>query len=244
MKVLAINSSRRKGNTYRILLQIKNILGQNDIQLDIINLHDYKVKSCVGCENCLINDKCNLQDDINLIADKIIAYDGIILSSPVYLRSISGILKVFVDRTCSWYHRPVLYGKPILVVSTTKGSGLKYTLKYLEDIGIQWGMLPSGLIGRSIININKPVSYKECKKFIKNLKIAREKHRPQLRLIINFNIQKVLSTQLAGLDLQYWAKMNWNNQDYFYKCKINIVKRVIGRSVFTLLNMVMKKNKI
>lgn len=243
MKILAINSSRRNGNTFHLLLQIQAILKDENIDVEIINLYDFHIKCCVGCENCLIHDKCNLKDDTQILFEKLKESDGIILSSPVYLQSVSGILKTFVDRTCSWYHRPVLFGKPILVVSTTKGSGLKNTLKYLENIGIQWGMLPSGMIGRSIINIDRPIERKECESFIKNLKIEKIKHCPPLRSIINFNVQKVLSNNLIGLDSDYWRAMKWDVQYYYYDCKVNVVKKSIGWTIYTFLNLVMSKNK-
>jgi hypothetical protein len=52
--VLAINSSRRKMNTYGILEELKNILEQKQINVDIINLFDFNIKECVGCELCLM----------------------------------------------------------------------------------------------------------------------------------------------------------------------------------------------
>lgn len=241
MKVLAINSGRRNKNTYQILIQIKQILEKSNIDVEIINLHDYTIKHCIGCENCLIRDNCCLNDDVYKIKNMIMECDGLILASPVYLKSVSGVLKTFVDRTCSWYHRPVLFGKPILAVSTTKGSALKYTLEYLQDIGVQWGMMPSGKIGRSIININKQVDIKECKLFIDNLTKPKSKHIPPLKSILNFNIQKVLSNQLLELDTKYWNQMNWKNKNYYYPCRINIIKRAMGYCLYTFLNFIMKR---
>ena len=110
MKVLAVNSSRRKVNTYKLLKEIQEILQEENIETDIINLYDYTIKPCVGCELCILKGTCSLQDDVPALMNKFLEYDGIILSLPVYLRSVSGMLKTFVDRTCSWYHRPVLAG--------------------------------------------------------------------------------------------------------------------------------------
>lgn len=53
-KIIAINSSKRKMNTYGVIEQVKKILNNNDINVEIINLFDYDIKSCLGCENCLI----------------------------------------------------------------------------------------------------------------------------------------------------------------------------------------------
>lgn len=241
MKVLAINSGRKNGNTYQLLVQIQCILSEEKIDLEIINLHDYNILPCIGCEVCLLKGNCNRKDDVETIKNKIIDSDALILASPVYLRSISGILKTFVDRTCTWYHRPVLYGKPILSVSTTKGSGLKYTLRYLEDIGVQWGMLPSGKIGRSIINIHKPIDPRECRLFIKNIRLTKIEHRPPFKSIIEFNVQKALSNANIQLDAEYWLKKGWDKSNYFYRCKINIFKRLCGSFIFLLLNQIMNK---
>lgn len=240
MKVLAVNSSRRKVNTYKLLKEIQEILQEENIETDIINLYDYTIKPCVGCELCILKGTCSLQDDVSALMNKFLEYDGIILSSPVYLRSVSGMLKTFVDRTCSWYHRPVLAGKPLLVVSTTKGSGLGYTLEYLEDVGIQWGLMPTGRIGRSIRSIGNPVLKKECKPFIDTLKKGKRFHRPSLKCIMDFSVQKVLACKLGGLDAEYWEQQGWNKSCYFYPCKINPVKKVLGNITFSFLNRVIK----
>jgi multimeric flavodoxin WrbA len=112
-KVIAINSSRRKKNTYNILQQIKARLTE-DIQVDIINLSDYQIKECVGCENCIRKGTCHINDDAEALMRKLTEYDGIIIGTPIYMNNISGTLKVFVDRTCRWLHRPELVAKPIL----------------------------------------------------------------------------------------------------------------------------------
>lgn len=57
-KVLAINSSLRKMNTYGILEKLKNELRQKQINVDIINLFDYDIKECIGCEQYLRGKTC------------------------------------------------------------------------------------------------------------------------------------------------------------------------------------------
>jgi len=169
LKVIAINSSSRKKNTYGLIEQVKKILKDNNIGVEIINLFDYDIKTCIGCEHCLVKGGCVLNDQTGGIMEKLKSCDGIILTSPVYMENVSGKLKTFVDRTCKWFHRPEIYGKPVLVISTTKGSGLKSTLKYLERVVIQWGGINAGKIGRSIRNIDNEISRSECENFIKYL---------------------------------------------------------------------------
>ena len=226
-KVVALLGTKRKINTYKLLLNIKDLLADHDIELEIIELYNYDIKDCIGCETCILTGKCVLQDDTASIMDRVLKADGIILASPVYLQQVSGKMKTFFDRTCSWYHRPVLTAKPVLCVATTKGSGLKATLNYLENITSQWGAISAGSIGRKIYNIQNPFTLKEISKFLFLLNTP-QNYSPSLNELIGFEVQKSLAAYLGGLDAEYWQKMNWMTRSYFYPCKINPVKRTIS----------------
>jgi multimeric flavodoxin WrbA len=241
LQVIAINSSSRKMNTYGLITQVKEILKNNSIEVEIINLFDYDIKACIGCEHCLVRGGCVLKDQAFDIMEKIKLSDGIILTSPVYMENVSGKLKTFVDRTCSWFHRPEIYGKPVLVISTTKGSGLIATLRYLERVVIQWGAFNVGKIGRTIRTTNNKVTESECENFIKHLSIEKQKYNPSLNALINFQVQKVLAYKLVGLDSEYWIEKEWNADVYYFKCKINVFKKILATSFGKFLNKVVNK---
>lgn len=241
MKVIALNSSSRKMNTYDLIVQVKEILKRSNIDVEIINLFDYEIKTCIGCEHCLIKGGCILKDQAFEVMEKIKSSDGIILSSPVYMENVSGMLKTFVDRTCSWFHRPEIYGKPVLLIATTKGSGMKSTLKYLERVVIQWGGFNAGKIGRTIRTIDNKITQGECENFINHLSMEKENYKPSLNALINFQVQKILAYKLIGLDSEYWKAKNWNAEVYYFKCTINIFRRVIATSFGKFLNKVVNK---
>ena len=241
LKVIAINSSSRKMNTYELITEVKEILKNNNIDVEIINLFEYDIEACIGCEHCLVKGGCVLKDETFNIMEKIKSSDGIILTSPVYMENVSGKLKTFVDRTCSWFHRPEIYGKPVLVISTTKGSGLKSTLKYLERVVIQWGGVNAGKIGRNIRNIDKEITESECENFIRHLSMNKENYKPSLNALINFQVQKVLAYKLVGLDSEYWKEKGWNDDAYYFKCRINLFKKPIATSFGKFLNKVVNK---
>lgn len=241
LNVIAINSSCRKMNTYELITQVQKILKNYNINVEIINLFDYDIHTCIGCEHCLLKGGCVLTDDTSKIMEKIKLSDGIILTSPVYMESVSGKLKTFVDRTCSWFHRPEIYGKPVLIISTTKGSGLKSTMKYLERVVIQWGGFNAGRIGRTIRTIDNKITESECKNFIKHISLNKNKYKPSLNALINFQVQKVLAYKLIGLDSEYWKVKGWNANMYYFKCRINIVNRFISTLFGKFLNKVVNK---
>lgn len=241
LNIIAINSSKRKINTYKIIFEVKEILNNEEINVEIINLFDYNIESCIGCEICINKDKCIFDDDVFKLMNKMKSSDGIILTSPVYMENISGKLKVLLDRTCKWFHRPELYGKPILVVATTKGSGLKYTLDYLDKVVIQWGGMNSGSIGRNIRNIDKKVVKDECKEFIDHIKMDKKFFKPSLKALIHFQTQKVLAKKIGCLDSDYWNDKAWTKELYYFKCNIILYKRLIATGFGSFLDKVINK---
>ena len=229
-KIVALLGSKRRANTYGLLTQIRKLLAEKDMELEIIELYQYDVQDCCGCEACVLRGSCVLRDDVARIREEIAAADGVILASPVYLQQVSGKMKTFFDRTCSWYHRPVLTAKPVLCVATTKGSGLRATLSYLENIAAQWGAIPAGTVGRTIFNLQKPVGERELARF-ERLIAAPQTASPTLKQLIGFEVQKSLSQYLNGLDGEYWREKGWDSRPYFCPCRINPFKRAISGAV-------------
>jgi multimeric flavodoxin WrbA len=235
-KVIAINSSRRKQNTYGILQKIKEDLIQKDIEVDIINLFDYEIKECIGCERCLRGNVCPHKDDAQLLMEKLKSSDGIILSTPIYMGGISGKLKVFIDRTCKWFHRPELVGKPVLLVATTAASGLKDTLKFLEKTVVQWGGFPSRKIGRTVNSLKDAVKPNEYDSFVKHLFMEEHKYTPSVNQLIFFQVQKVLAEKVLTIDKEFWEQRNWMDKVYYFDCRINAINRTVAKSFYKMLS--------
>lgn len=240
-KIIAINSSKRKMNTYGLIKQVKEIVSDYKMNVEIINLFDYDIKLCIGCEYCIIKGSCVLKDDVSDIMDQIKSSDGVILTSPVYMENVSGILKAFLDRSCRWFHRPELHGKPILVIATTKGSGLKSTLKYLERVVIQWGGFNTGKIGRSVRTIDRQIEVLEVQKFIDHIEKDKKQYNPSIKALLHFQVQKVLVKKIGCLDYEYWEEKNWNNKVYYFDSKINPIKKLVAQAFGSFLDRAVNK---
>lgn len=104
MKIIAINGSPRKnGNTGTLINKALEGAALNGAETEIINLYDFTYKGCKSCFACkLINGnsygECSINDEIRPILKKIRNSDGIILGSPIYLGSITGEMKSFMER--------------------------------------------------------------------------------------------------------------------------------------------------
>jgi len=212
-KVLAINGSARKGRTYQLL---KNITDKLPFDTEIVNLNDFKINECLGCEVCIKKDFCVIKGEAGLLMKKLIEADGIIIiGTPVYIENVSGLLKKFLDRTCRWYHRPPLIGKPVLLVATTAGSSLKFVLKYLENITTTWGMIQTGKIGRRISQA-RTVDDEELRNFIQAMEKSSVKY-IGINKLFRFQVQKAMATNLMEIDKKYWIEKQLIKKSFYYK---------------------------
>lgn len=240
-RVIALNGSNRKRNTFHLLEALKDKLADFDVNMDIINLSEFKINKCTGCEECLRNDICHVNDDSDMIMRKLTEYDGIVLSSPVYMNNVSGILKVFLDRTCKWVHRPELTAIPMMFVATTAGSGLKNALDYMEDVALQWGGIPTNRIGRSIGSIGREIEEKEFDKFVKCLYMDKHKYQPGVKELLNFQIKKILAEKILEKDKEYWEEKEWMDKYYYFDAAVNPIKKATANMFYEILSKKIKK---
>ncbi|MGL4337016.1 MAG: flavodoxin family protein [Turicibacter sp.] len=240
-KVIAISSSGRMGNTYKLIKSCETLLSESGIELEIIHLHRRMIKSCVGCERCILTDKCGIKDDVPNIMDKLVQADGIILTSPVYMGSVSGQLKTLIDRTCKWYHRPMLVGKPVLLMTTTAGGYAKDVLAYMEKVSVFWGMNHTGSISRMVTSWEIGVSDKEIKRFIESIEQgAKSKYQPTYQQVTTYQLQKVLAMKILPNDRSFWEEKEWAKKIYYSEQHMPLHKKLVGMSYYKLLDTVIK----
>ena len=121
MIITIINGSpRNNGSTFKILNYFKEIFEKNNYNINVkfVNLSDYNIKYCIGCQNCYKTGKCIFLDDsIEEIHDAIKNSSGIIFGSPNYATNVSGIFRNFHDRVHMTMEQ-LLYRKPCVNVIT------------------------------------------------------------------------------------------------------------------------------
>lgn len=109
MKILIINGSPRKdGNCGWLSEQLLEKYKAEDCTY--VSLGDICFSNCCGCSNCKTGGGiCETDDGLAPVLQKIPDADLIILSSPNYYSSISGICKTLLDRMVCFKKRD---GKP------------------------------------------------------------------------------------------------------------------------------------
>lgn len=117
-KVIIIGSSRKNGETKKIVTELIRISNW-----DVIDLTDFKI-SHFDYEHLNRND-----DFINLLKRITRDYDVLIFATPVYWYSMSGIMKVFFDRLTDLLRIEKdigrkLRNKHMVVISCSNGDNL------------------------------------------------------------------------------------------------------------------------
>ena len=106
MKVLGISVGRKLSNTEVLVKEALKGAEEAGAEVEFIRLHDYNIKPCTGCNACVMSlfaqggtGSCTIKDDdFAKIDDKIMECDGLIVGSPIYEKSPSGLLKNLNDR--------------------------------------------------------------------------------------------------------------------------------------------------
>ncbi len=99
MKALGISTSPRKGGNCEILTaHCLKAVAEEGIETELISLAGMDIRPCNACSACSGNETCSINDDLLPIYEKMKVADAIIISAPVYMGSLAGISKSFMER--------------------------------------------------------------------------------------------------------------------------------------------------
>ncbi len=104
LKVIGINGSpRKKWNTATLIKKALEGSESKGAEAELINLYDLNFKGCKSCFSCRTKGsksygKCAMNDDLTPILKNIEESDALVLGSPIYLGTITGEMKSFLER--------------------------------------------------------------------------------------------------------------------------------------------------
>lgn len=100
MNVLAIcGSPRRNGNTEALTLHALKAIAEEGLETELIPLSGKDIRPCNACMLCREKEACSIDDDLFPVYLRMKEVDGIILASPVYYGSATGLMKCLMERT-------------------------------------------------------------------------------------------------------------------------------------------------
>lgn len=170
-RVAIIRTSPHKNGNTNILANAF-IKGATDVghEIEDINISDYQIAYCKGCYGtnsvnaCTHTGKCWQNDNLNIILDKIKDCDVLVFTTPIYFYSVSGQMKVFLDRTVPLYGKTYRFRNIYLITASESDSKSAMTgaIKCLEgwiacfpdtklvDVIYGTGVLAPGEIARNV----------------------------------------------------------------------------------------------
>jgi multimeric flavodoxin WrbA len=151
MHVSFFNGSPRKDNGVTHLIANHFLTGAKKAgaETDYIFLERKKIQHCIGCFACWFKTpgKCAIKDDMQELLDRYMQSDVVVFASPVYVGSVTGIMKNFIDRLLPIfdprtqkddkgrsYHLPRYEHYPDVVVIANGGNPDQAHFEYFRSI--------------------------------------------------------------------------------------------------------------
>lgn len=257
MRILFITGSFRKGgNTARVVRLIEghllDLAASEGVSLstETINVAHRDIRNCKGCRVCFDRgeEACPLQDDIIQIRNQMLAADGIIVASPVYVNDVSGVMKTWIDRLAFVCHRPQFAGKCAYVVATVGDGPTKHALKTMRmalsfwgyDVVGQSGFKTGAMMGKEELISRFDVQSRQIASRL--FKAIRWRHYqyPSFLSLMTFRIQQLYwqRNKEVSLDRTYWNNQGWIRVDrqFYIPHQANPLKVILARLAGTLLS--------
>ena len=143
MNVMAFNGSPRKSSNTATLLE-NALAGAADAgaQTELVHLCEHKYSGCLSCLACKRLEgkkfgQCGLTDGLTPLLEKAAQADVLLLASPVYLGTETGMMRSFMERLIYPYHT---YAKePSTLFPRTIRTAFIYTMGLPEKEGLRRG---------------------------------------------------------------------------------------------------------
>jgi len=102
MKILTINGSPRgaEGNTEQLVQRFLRGAKEAGAETQSIYLKDKTINHCTGCFGCWTRTPgvCIHKDDMVELLEEVQKADVIVFASPLYIFTVTGLMKIFMDR--------------------------------------------------------------------------------------------------------------------------------------------------
>ena len=152
MKIVGISSSPRgqNSNTLKLLDAALDGAVKTGAEIESIDIAKMKIKYCTACNSCHETGVCIIKDDYNVVLEKLLAADGIILSSPNYITNVTAQLKTMFDRSPRVIHEQLFDGKYGISLTTAGSGEVDFVLGIMDNFMIHCGGSTIGGVGCSM----------------------------------------------------------------------------------------------
>lgn len=249
MKITAVVGASPSGNTSEIIRFIKKELKNLNpsIEFETVNLYDYPFSLCIGCHQCILKDERNCPEYLQVkeIEEKMLQSDGVILASPGYMFTVTGIMKNFLDHVAYNCHRPKYFGKKLFLVSACTKWLEKSVFLPMETWGTSAGFILSSKVSAGLLPF--PLKDKEIEKmrtdirkatgkFYRSLIPSGKKIRPDFGAIIIYHVFRTMAAiapNIMKADYRYYQSIQAYNKKskWFTEAEIPFFKHIFANYI-------------
>lgn len=235
MKYLLINGSPHKGNTWKLVEEMKTEIAvlAPETEFHELMLATLNLPFCLGCSLCFRkgHEYCPHNQIVQKVIDEIEWADGVIFSTTTFNMQPTALTKNMLDHLCFMLHRPRFFTKKAIVVSTTGGVGAQSTVKYVSETLSALGFnkcfeLPVTSFSWNDFMIDEKVRKKCVKlahKFHKDV-CSEKLHYPKLIVLMPYNL-------FRGMSLHYVPGSEYETEDGSFWTQESRAKRAYGLPV-------------
>jgi len=251
MKITVIHGSMRKGNTYGVTQAVlERLRTYEDVQITEINVADLDLPFCCSCHTCFTkgNEFCPHNVIVGSVAKSIEECDGFIISGVCYAMQVNAAVKNLVDHLAYYFHRPRLFNKVGMVVTTTAGAGENIVAKYLRQTVGHWGVGKAILLPMKIQTEKFALTEKQTERvritadrFYNNIINGRLSPPSFMSVIVHngFRASASVTPPLSECDCDYWRGSGF--ADKIYPRKIGVLKWLTGKMMYPLMRKMFNK---
>ena len=222
--------SPRKWNTYKATELFKEEMQkQGEIEFVDYFLPKDMPEFCCGCMTCFMKgeEKCPHAEYTMPILDHMISADALVFTTPVFVLSLSGCMKSFLDHYAYIFivhrARPEMFKKKAFIISSTVGAGAKSAIKTVSTSLKYWGVnrvytYSFATFGDEWDNMKAEkkdkIHMQVRKKGVRFYKEAAsgKRYSPYLLIRMMFFVRKMIMKKYdddASLDKKYWIEKGW-----------------------------------
>ena len=149
MNILALSCSPRpEGNTETLLHEALRGAEQEGAIGELYSVSGKTIAPCDACGACGKTSICRIKDDMQVVYEKMLAADGIIFGTPIYMHSMTSQAKTIIDRTYALNRAPRNLANRVGGIVVTAGSlGIIDALKDFYFFMAMYQMIPANFVG-------------------------------------------------------------------------------------------------
>lgn len=149
MKIVGIQSSPRgeQSNTLKLVNAALDGAAEAGAEVESIDIAKMEINYCTACNSCHKTGVCTIKDDFEPVLEKLLAADGIVLSSPNYITNVTAQLKTLFDRSPLVVHEQLFDGKYGLSLTTAGSGEIDFVLGIMDNYIVQCGGKAIGGVG-------------------------------------------------------------------------------------------------